>query len=64
MNTISNLFAAIAALFTWKSKKIDVDNTPEMKARATGQTDQEIKDGAAQAVATGDADTIRKDLAE
>ncbi len=64
METISNFFAAIAAMFSWRTKKLDADNTPEMKARAAGQTDQEIKDGAAKSVAAGDLDQIRKDLAE
>jgi len=64
METISNFFAAIASLFTWKSKKLDVDNSPAMQARAKGQTDQEIKDAAAAAIKQGDLGQIQKDLAE
>jgi hypothetical protein len=64
MDTLKTIAAAIAALFTWKSKKLDVDNSPAMQARAQGQTDQEIKDAAAKDLATGNLEQIRKDLAE
>lgn len=64
MDTVKQFFAAIAAVFSWKSKKLDVDNAPEMKARAKGQTDQQIKDGAADAIKKGDLGQIQKDLAE
>lgn len=64
METIKNFFAAIAAVFTWKSKKLDVDNSPKMQARAQGETDQQIKDAAAKNIGEGNLDQIRKDLAE
>lgn len=64
METIKNFFAAIAAVFTWKSKKLDTDNSPKMQARAQGETDQQIKDAAAKNIGEGNLDQIRKDLAE
>lgn len=64
METIKNFFAAIAAVFTWKSKKLDADNSPKMQARAQGETDQQIKDAAAKNIGEGNLDQIRKDLAE
>lgn len=64
METLSNFFGAILQLFRFKADKQALDNTPAMQARAAGATDQKIKDDAAKAVAAGDLDTIRKDLAE
>jgi hypothetical protein len=64
MDTLKAICAAIASVFTWKSKRLDLDNSPEMQARAKGETDQQVKDGAAKSIADGDLDQIRKDLAE
>ena len=43
--TLSNGFWAAAEWIGWKREKQALENSPEMKARAAGQTDQEIKDG-------------------
>lgn len=64
MDSIKQLFAAIAAVFTWKAKKLDLDNTPSMQARAQGASDQQIKDKAARDIKEGNIDAIRNDLAE
>lgn len=64
MGLLKNLFGACMEFFGFAREKQVLNNTPQMQARATGQTDQQIKDGAAKAVAEGDVDTIRKDLAE
>lgn len=64
MDTVSNIFRACAEFFGWKRKKLEVDNTPQMQARDQGATDQQIKDAGAKAIAKGDIDQIRRDLAE
>lgn len=62
--TVSNLFAAVAAFFGWKSKKLDLDNAAPMQARAQGETDQAIKDRAAAAIQDRNLEQLRKELAE
>ena len=64
METISNFFAAVAAFFSWKGKKVAADNTPEMQAAARAKADQEIKDKARADIAAGKIEEIRTDLAE
>lgn len=64
MKTLSNFFAAVAALFTWKARKLEADNSPAMQANATARTDQGVTDAATKAVATDDLDAIRKGAAE
>lgn len=63
-SVIKDIISGLAALFRWKAKKIEVENSPAMQARAQGQTDQEIKDSAAAAIKRGDLGQIQKDLAE
>lgn len=62
--TVSNFFAAVAAFFRWKGERQSLDNAAPMQARAKGETDQEIKDHAAQAIKDRDLAQIQKDLAE
>lgn len=64
MDAIKQLLSAIAAVFTWKSKKLDLDNTSAMQARDKSAVDQRIKDKAAKDIADGNIESIRKDLAE
>lgn len=64
IEAIGNGLKAFAAFFGYQQKKLELNNAPAMQARAAGETDQQIKDGAAKAVADGDLDKIRKDLAE
>lgn len=68
MQTISNFFAAVAALFTFRSKKLEVDNSPAMQANATARADSTTADRASgevsQALKTGDLEQLRKDAAE
>jgi len=61
---LANGFWAAAEWIGWKREKQALDNSPEMQARAQGQTDQQIKDAAAKEIATGNVADLRKDLAE
>ena len=63
-SAISNFCAAFAAYFGFKRDQQLLENTPEMKAAAVGQADQQAKDAADKAIAAQDLATVRKDIAE
>jgi hypothetical protein len=59
---ISNLALAFANFFGFKTKKLELNNTPEMKKRAEAQVKIDQRD---QIEATpNDDEAIRKDLAD
>lgn len=59
---IKALIQAIANFFGFARDRQQLANSPEMQAAKQGQTDQELKDSAAKAIATQDADEIRRRL--
>lgn len=58
------LLLAVGSFFGYKKEQAVRENSPEMRAAQAGRTDQEIKDGAAKAIAGQDIEKIRKELAE
>jgi hypothetical protein len=62
MNFISNLFAAIAAVFGFVGKRSDLNNSEEMKKRQTLRTENLQNDDDAANIKAGDIDTIRNKL--
>lgn len=68
MNTLSNLFAAVAAFFGFKKAKLEADNSHAMQANATARADAATADRAtrevSEALKTGALDQLRKDAAE
>jgi hypothetical protein len=60
----SNLFYAVGAVANWAAKKLDLNNTPEMKARAAAQAEIDRKSAAEQAVKEKDAKTVQNNMAD
>jgi len=64
LSAIANGLKAVAAYFGYEAQRDAEKNAPDMQARAQGQTDQQIKDDATKAIATGNVADLQKDLAE
>lgn len=64
ITALANGFRAAAEFLGLRREEAARKNTPEMQANAQAKTDERIKDEAADAVASGDLDRIRKELSE
>lgn len=62
LQLISNVFGAIKEFFGFQSKKLDLNNTVEMKKGAVLTKEQEAVDKTNKAIAEKDEDEIRKEL--
>jgi hypothetical protein len=60
----SNLFYAVGAVANWAAKKLDLNNTPEMKARAAAQAEIDRKSAAEKAVKDQNEKAVRENLAD
>jgi hypothetical protein len=61
---ISNAFGAVKNYFGWAQDRQAAKNAPEVKANAAAEVREAIRTEATQAVAKGDEDAIRKQLAD
>jgi hypothetical protein len=61
---LSNGFNAIAQVFGFQSKKLDLKNQPDVKQAAEAQKEAGAQDKARAAIAKKDTDEIRRDLSE
>lgn len=61
---IGNFFGALMELVGLRREQANRANTAEMQANAQARTDAQIKDEAAQTVASGNLDKLRQDLRE
>lgn len=59
---ISNFFGAVGSFLGFQSKKLDLNNTPEMQAAQKAQTEQNVKDSINKAIQNKDTNAIVKDL--
>lgn len=62
LQLISNVFGAIKEFFGFQSKKLDLNNTEEMKKSETLKKEQQAVDKTNKAIAEKDEDEIRKEL--
>jgi len=56
----ADLASGFAALFRFKEKKQELENSTAMQANAAAQRDAEIRNAATEAVAKDDLEKIRK----
>ena len=61
---LSNLASIAAGWLGIQSKKLDLNNTPDMKAAAAAQDEAKAKDVTSKAIAGQDSAEMRKELAE
>lgn len=59
---IKSALDAVSSVFGYSRDRQNLNNTPEMKSQATAQQDAAVVDQARKDVASGDVDTINKDL--
>jgi hypothetical protein len=61
---LKNLFGFGQSAVDYQSKKLDLKNTEQMQAAAQRQDEARAKDVTNAAIAKGDVDEIRKEIAE
>lgn len=64
LNLLSNLFNLIGNVFGFQSKKLDINNTPEIKKRVEHQKEEDFKGKVENAIKDKDIKKIREFLAE
>lgn len=61
---IKDLVSGFAAMFRFKEKKQELENSPQMQANAQARMREEIRQDTTKAVSEQNDDAIRKGLAE
>lgn len=61
---LADLAAGFAALFRFREKKQELENSPAMQANAAAKRDAATREAATQAVAAADLEEIRRQAAE
>jgi len=64
LSAITAFFGALGEGLKLAYVRFTAKNAPDVKAAAVGQADAKVSDAAAEDVASGDLDKIRKDAAE